>query len=67
MNRSAVMLIGGLAVADCSFRQAPPSYDLVVANGRVVAVTPVAQNRFWTLVPGNALQTGDFSVYALQR
>jgi hypothetical protein len=40
---------------------------VVVVHGRVVAVGPVTQGRFWTLVPRNDLQTGDFSVYALQR
>jgi hypothetical protein len=40
---------------------------VVVAQGRVVAVTPVAQGRFWTLVPRKALQGRPFEVYALQR
>jgi hypothetical protein len=40
---------------------------VVVAHGRVVAVGPVAQGRFWTLVPRNSLQSANFSVYALQR
>jgi hypothetical protein len=40
---------------------------VVVASGRVVAVTPVAQGRFWTLMPRKALQTTDFKVYALRR
>jgi hypothetical protein len=40
VNRSGVLLIGGLVTATaCSVRQAePPSYDLVVANGRVCVV-----------------------------
>jgi sulfatase-like protein len=40
---------------------------VVVARGRVVAVTPVAQGRFWTLVPRNALQNRNFRIYALKR
>ncbi len=38
MNRPAVLLVAGLvAAAACSCRQArSPSYDLVVANGRVM-------------------------------
>jgi sulfatase-like protein len=40
---------------------------VVVARGRVVAVTPVAQGRFWTLVPRNALQNRNFQIYALKR
>jgi hypothetical protein len=48
--------------------RAPGARSVVlVAHGRVVAVGPVAQGRFWTLVPRNALQNADLSVYALQR
>jgi hypothetical protein len=36
---------------------------VVVVDGRVVAVTPVVQGRFWALVPRKALQTGAPSVY----
>ncbi len=40
---------------------------VVVSEGRVVAVAPVAQRLFWTLVPRKSLQTGNFKVYALKR
>jgi len=40
---------------------------VVVSRGRVVAVMPVEQGRFWTLVPSTSLQNGNFAVYALQR
>jgi sulfatase-like protein len=38
---------------------------VVVQHGRVVAVTPVVQGRFWTLVLRKSLQTGAPSVYAV--
>jgi hypothetical protein len=40
---------------------------VVVSAGRVIAVVPAAQGRFWALVPTKSLQNRNFSVYALQR
>jgi Sulfatase len=40
---------------------------VVVSGGRVVAVMPVEQGRFWTLVPRKSLQTSALNVYTLQR
>jgi hypothetical protein len=39
---------------------------VVVSDRRVVAVMPVAQGRFWTLVRRTSLQNRAFQVYALQ-
>jgi hypothetical protein len=36
---------------------------IVVADGRVVAVDPIVQGRFWALVPGTA--TSRLVVYAV--
>ena len=49
-----------------SGRTAGASSVAVVSDGRVVAVTPVAQGRFWTLVPRTSLQNDAFQVYALK-
>jgi hypothetical protein len=40
---------------------------VVVSGGRVVAVTPVAQGHFWSLVSKTSLQNRTFQVYALRR
>ena len=40
---------------------------VVVSHRRVVAVMPVAQGRFWTIVPRTSLENGNFQVYALKR
>jgi len=38
---------------------------LVVAQGRVVAVTPIVQGRFWTLVPRASLGGKPPAVFAI--
>jgi hypothetical protein len=43
----------------------PARSVVVVAGGRVVAVGPVAEGRFWTLVPGTALHAVGMNVYAV--
>jgi hypothetical protein len=38
---------------------------VALSDGRVVAVSPVAQGRFWMLVPRKSLQTSHPAVYAI--
>jgi len=39
---------------------------MVVARGRIVAVSPVEDGRFWSLVPRRALHGREPNVYAVQ-
>ncbi len=55
------------AVVQVSGRAPRARSVVVTAGGRVVATMPVAQGRFWTLVPAKSLQNAPFKVYALKR
>lgn len=55
------------AVVQVSGRAPGARSVAVVSGGRVVALMPVAQGRFWALVPRKSLQNGMLKVYALTR
>ncbi|HSC50775.1 MAG TPA: sulfatase-like hydrolase/transferase [Gaiellaceae bacterium] len=55
------------AVVQVSGRAPGARSVVVVSGGRVVATMPVAQGRFWALVPAKSLQDGTFEVYARKR